>query len=494
MKRNEITNAFLELSCFPHQADFAADFLAADSKQKHLLTSLPGLGKGFIGSAIVGYAFDHSQAKRVLVLAPMGLTRQWCDMLQRNSPEVPCSFVDRRRLRELVSYEERDQWMNAGVVVMSIDFARQADVADLLSETTWDLIVIDEAHHLKPKTQRYDLVQQLFENSPQARVLLLHTLSQATEDDQVANPLFSDVNVTVWSRDTVKDNDGNPLLPEVQIRWINHARRLDEQRVLLELQACILRAVVSQPRSQLEATALLQTASSSLLALEQRLNQMRRVRNETVHGLLEIASGIDDIENEPEAVIENSDGQSLAQSSFIDDVPKLLSMIEEVETDSKFDSLLSLLETIGVSSSRDRRVCVFTTYVSTATYLESALSDAHSNVAAITGGMPYGDREQIIANFSQNGGVLISTSAMMARIPEVAAVIFYDLPWNPAIVDARIGQFLRVGRPGPIQVYAFVDDSDTLVIERLQRKVNEIKQSLGSDEIQKLLFDVGKGE
>ena len=164
-------------------------------------------------------------------------------------------------------------------------------------------------------------------------------------------------------------------------------------------------------------------------------------------------------------------------------------MLEEVESDSKLESLLGLLQTIGASSSGDRRVCVFTSYVNTATYLESALSDNHSNVASITGGLSYGDREQTIATFSQHGGVLICTSAMTVRIPEVAAVIFYDLPWNPTTVDARIGQFLRVGRTGPVQVYAFTDDSETLLIERLHRKVNEIKQSLGSDEIQKLLFD-----
>ncbi|QDU46852.1 RNA polymerase-associated protein RapA [Symmachiella dynata] len=489
MNKSEITTAFLELGCFPHQAEFAADFLAADSKQKHLLTSLPGLGKGFIGSQIVAYAFYHSQAKRVLVLAPMGIAQQWCDMLQRNSPEVPCRFVDRRRLREMVAGEDDDLWMNTGVVVMSIDFARQADVAELLSKTIWDLIVVDEAHHLRPKTQRYELVQRLFESSPQARSLLLHALSKIPDGEGVANPLFHDAKVTVWSRDTVRDNDGNPLLPDVQIKWIHHVRRDDEQQILLELQACIRRAGVKEPRSQLEATALLQTASSSLLALEQRLSQMQRVRNETVHGLRDVASKSDDVEIEPESADENLDGQSLAQSSFMDDVPRLLAMLEEVETDSKLESLLELLHTIGVSSSGDMRICVFTSYVNTATYLESALSDNHFDVTAITGSSSYGEREQIIADFSQNGGVLVCTSAMTVRIPEVAAVIFYDLPWNPATVDARIGQFLRVGRPGPVGVYAFTDDSDTLVIERLQKKVNEIKQSLGSEEIQKLLFD-----
>ena len=77
---------------------------------------------------------------------------------------------------------------------------------------------------------------------------------------------------------------------------------------------------------------------------------------------------------------------------------------------------------------------------------------------------------------------------MSIPIPEVAAVIFYDLPMNPATLDARIGQFIRFGRSGPVHVFAFTDESDMLLIERLQRKAIEIKQALGGDEVQRLLF------
>lgn len=488
MNKSDITNTFLELGCFPHQAEFAADFLATDSEQNHLLASLPGLGKGFVGHEIVGYSLSHGLVKKVLVLAPRVLTRQWCDVLQRNSMNVPCSFIDRRRLRELDAEEERELWMNAGVVVLSIDFARQADIADLLSHTTWDLIVVDEAHHLKSKNQRYKLIQRLFENSPKSRILLLHTLSQVTEGDRVENPLFPDAKVSVWSRETVKDKDGNPLLPVVQINWINYVRSDDEQRVLLELQACIRRAAVKEPRSQLQATALLQAASSSLLALEQSLCQIQRTRKESLHGFRNMTSEVDYVEVEPEAFGGDSDSQSLAKSSFIDEVPKLLSMLEHVETDSKLESLLSLLQTIGVSSCGDRRVCVITSYVNTATYLESALSEHYTNVTAITGSLPYEDRDKGITCFSQNGGVLVCTSAVSVSISEVAAVVLYDILWDPTTIDARIGQFIRVGQSSPVQVYAFEDDSSTLVFEKLQRKLDEIKESIGNDVLKSLLF------
>jgi SNF2 family DNA or RNA helicase len=284
MSKQDLRNVFEDYGCLPHQAEFAAKFLAPDSPGKHLLSSLPGLGKGFVGSAIVGYAVTHGLARRVLVLAPTALTYQWCEMMGRASPNVPCMVVDRRRLRELETADGEATWATTSVIITSIDFAKQEDVADYLMRSTWDMLVVDEAHHLKPSTQRHALVVNLLEHSPDARTLFLQALAAVTESSASSNPLFNDIATTVWSRETVRDKDGKPLLPEVHVKWICHRRRDDEVRVLSELQV-VLQAHVSQSRSQLEATMLLQTASSSLFALEQRLNRMRRLRNEIAHGL-----------------------------------------------------------------------------------------------------------------------------------------------------------------------------------------------------------------
>jgi superfamily II DNA/RNA helicase len=73
-------------------------------------------------------------------------------------------------------------------------------------------------------------------------------------------------------------------------------------------------------------------------------------------------------------------------------------------------------------------------------------------------------------------------------MPEVAAVVFYDLPLNPTVLEARIGRFVRIGRKGPIQIVGFTDEADVLVIERLQRRIAEAKETLSEQEIEKALF------
>lgn len=103
------------------------------------------------------------------------------------------------------------------------------------------------------------------------------------------------------------------------------------------------------------------------------------------------------------------------------------------------------------------------------------------------------DRERAITEFNQMGGVLIATESVETLIPEVAVAVFYDLPLNPVVLEARIGQFVRVGRRVPIRVVAFADESHSLLIERLQRKIAEVKEVLSGPEIDKALLDFNRG-
>jgi superfamily II DNA or RNA helicase len=100
---NDVTfqKAFTDVGCLPHQATFAASFLAVDSPRKHLLVSAPGMGKGFVSALIVNNALLSGQARRVLVLSRSALVAQWQELIRRGQPDVPVMIVDRHLLREM---------------------------------------------------------------------------------------------------------------------------------------------------------------------------------------------------------------------------------------------------------------------------------------------------------------------------------------------------------------------------------------------------------
>jgi ERCC4-related helicase len=494
MNHTELLTAFEERGCLPHQAEFAAGFFAPGSIKKHLLVSAPGFGKGFVAGAIVNHALSSGQARRVLVLSPSALVAQWFHTIQRGQPSVPPLIVDRRRLRELEDSQPvgEDFWPQNAVVIMSVDFAKRDDVAINLTRTPWDLLVVDEVQLATTQNLRGRVITELVSRWPMIRVLLLRVGGiLAGAEIGASFDLFHDAAVTEWSRESVRDRQGKPLLPEVQIEWINHHRRPDEIAVLNRLQHA-LRSITtaSDLRSRFTAIILLQSASSCLFALEQRLCRLRQRRNELSHGTTtEPDAELDSAEAEADELLAApQDVQARVQLEAAEVATPLLEMLEKVTTDSKCEALFQTLHSLGVRDGAERRVCVFTRFVDTATYLDSALRDRYSQVRVVTGSAEFAERERIIEDFANNGGVLIATESVEEGIPEVSAVIFYDLPLSAARLERRIGQFVRVGRHGPIRVFAFVDQSGVLRIERLQKSVAEMKERLGKVDIEKALF------
>jgi ATP-dependent helicase HepA len=498
MSANDLLNDFKQRGCLPHQAEFAANFLAPESARKHLLASAPGLGKGFATAAVVSHAFASRQASRILVLCPSALVAQWHEAIWHGNPDIPVLAVDRRKFRELEAgrTEADSPWPASSVVVLSIDLAKQADVLNSLASVTWDLLVVDEVQSVKATNNRYKLIADLLNRSPAMRVLFLRSAGSidGSEIDPTSDPLLSGATVTVWSRTTVRGHDGKPLLPEVRFEWITHRRKADEIAVLSKLQESVQAMAGANPATQLILTTLLQSASSSLFALEQRLSRICQWRNDAVHAIASADESYPDLEDAGLSAADagDLDEQSEMRQELAEMASQLLPMLDSVNSDSKLEVLLGVLETLGLKAGGGRRLCVFTRYVDTATYLETALREHHSGVAKSVGALSSLEREHIREEFARNGGILILTESTSFTIPEVTAVVFYDLPLNPSVLDERIGQFVRVGRQGPVRFFAFTDESNALVIERLQRKIAEVKKLLGDQELRELLFSKDK--
>ncbi len=493
MNDTTLEMAFADRGCFPHQAQFAASFFAANSPQKHLLVSAPGMGKGFASALIVNHALASNQARRVLVLAPSALVAQWQEMLLRSQTDVPVMVIDRRRLRELEGSQPvgAEMWPTSIVVVASLDFAKQSDIAAILARCNWDLLVVDEVQLASPQTQRAKVLLGLMDHSHRMRVLLLQVGGLWTEGEMGAEAeIYRDARVTVWNRDSIRDRDGMPLLPEIQMTWITYRRHPEEAELHARLQQALRALNTTNPQIRLVAATLLHSASSSPFALEQRLRRIQQRRNELAHGVagdVELGDEADEL-GLAESVLDDTDDIVQSYIALAKIAESLCGLLEELPSDSKFDALVRQLNSVGAFGASDRRICVFTKFVDTATYLQSALRDHFPHVRTLGGGHSFNEREQCIADFAHAGGILILTEAIDVPMPEVAAVVFYDLPLNPAVFEQRIGRFVRIGRQGPIQIVAFTDESNSLVIERLQRKIVDIKETLGESEIEKALF------
>ena len=143
---------------WPHQTR-AFERLYGNWPPRLLIADEVGLGKTIQAGMLLRQAWLAGRAKRILILAPKAVLRQWQIELREkfnlNWPIYdghklswhPSPALGEHHEREV----DRDAWHKEPVVIASSHLMRRRDRATALLEAgvTWDLIVLDEAHHAR---------------------------------------------------------------------------------------------------------------------------------------------------------------------------------------------------------------------------------------------------------------------------------------------------------------------------------------------------------
>lgn len=124
----------------------------------------------------------------------------------------------------------------------------------------------------------------------------------------------------------------------------------------------------------------------------------------------------------------------------------------------KADELISLLEEIFEQP--DAKVVVFSQWLRTHELLLRRLKVRDPNHVLFHGGIISKKRKDLITQFKSdpNCRVFLSTDAggVGLNLQNASAVVNMDLPWNPAILEQRIGRIHRLGQSRPVRVVNFV--------------------------------------
>ena len=156
----------------PHQI-----YIANEVGQRHaprvLLADEVGLGKTIEAGMIIQQQMLTGRASRILVLVPPSLLHQWLvEMLRRFN--LHFSLFNAERLAEI---SDGNPFETEQLVLSTLElFVSQPELKAEALASQWDLVVIDEAHHLRwtqdTKSEDYAFVEDLAE---QTRGLLLLT-------------------------------------------------------------------------------------------------------------------------------------------------------------------------------------------------------------------------------------------------------------------------------------------------------------------------------
>jgi len=162
----------------PHQI-YIADEVAKRHAPRVLLADEVGLGKTIEAGMILHQLIHTSQARRILILVPESLLHQWLvEMLRRFN--LPFSLFNKQRLEALsmpsvdafgdeeivAECEQSNPFDTEQRILTSLDLILSNPLTKQQAlEADWDLVIIDEAHHLhwseQSRSKEYDFVEQL---------------------------------------------------------------------------------------------------------------------------------------------------------------------------------------------------------------------------------------------------------------------------------------------------------------------------------------------
>ena len=522
---NQVTGALdrLDVDPLPHQIDLVHRIMNSDHSN-WLIADDVGLGKTIEVGLLLAAKKRRRQARRVLVVCPAGVVRQWQD-------EMRYKFNEDFRIYGLdFNINQPSHWATYDKVIVSIDRAKSDNHSPIFSDSgEWDVIVFDEAHHLskiegQAVTQRYQLAEKLKDMTDsfifltgtphQGRTHQFVNLLLLLRPDLVerfrrisSNPTVVAELVLRNRKSLVTDAGGNFIFRgqtpnRVEVPLSDAARAFDTQ-----LQSYLRYGYAASEAGGTTGRAIgfvmttyRKLASSSIAAIERALERrVSRLRGENenllVNGLvptldeMEEAFGegmdsLDDLGEISDAIVASSAGVNPFFEDEQSQISRLLTAAQRVKQDDlKQKRFLS--EIVDPIYSANERLLVFTEYRATQDYLVTALRERHpdAGVAQINGSMSLAEKRANIDTFNETAQFMVSTEAGGEGInlhDRCHILVNYDLPWNPSRLVQRAGRLYRYGQQKRVIVFNLTaeDGFDNKTLGMMLDRVESIAQDM----------------
>jgi superfamily II DNA or RNA helicase len=407
-----------------------------------LLADDVGLGKTISAGLVMSELIIRSRLSKVLIVCPKLLCPQWQQELKEKF-DIQSEIATGRALLDA----DPD---GVGAVITTYNSARL--YLDKIPEDRFQMLVLDEAHKLRNlygvpnppqvakrfqkalEDRRFRFVLMLTATPIQNRLWDLYSLVDLLTTARGHENPFGQPGM--FARRFIADDKEKARHLKIEAReefrsivygYMSRVRRGDaelsfpDRKVQMhqvapspaELQLISVIAKPIQKMNRLAQISILKALASSPEALRAQLNNM--AKNGTAPP--ELATAVRGI-------------------------------VEKMPLTSKLKGLAALIEQLKKQNPERWRLIVFTTLRETQTTIQNFLEQQGLTVGVINGDS--GQRNQeTIARFRQNPPhyrVIVSTEAGSEGVNlQVANVLVnYDLPWNPMIVEQRIGRVQRL--------------------------------------------------
>lgn len=482
-------------------------FLNSDL-QRLLIADEVGLGKTIEAGHIMLELKARQELKNVLVVCPSGLRDKWCGELEDRFG-LKFQIIEKK---DLLREELRNH--NGHVRgIISYDSLRDTKTKSVLKDIEnmsyqFSLVVCDEAHRVRnASTKQHDAIERLLRHAQSAVFLtatpimlgrqnLYHLLNllnsqrydslTAFEDESRHNEPF------VWALNSLNKNASfdevrtglDDLIPEDDyVRKLPLFEPLMEklkgentskQRTLIQSDLYDinpLSSIMSRTR-KVDVTTDLSQAKRDTITLPIELSEEEQALFDEymdgLKGLLPIAS--------------STHQQMIASSlhAYEGDVYGYSSMV-----DSKYNALMRIINENRTKG--NGKVIVFAHFHNTVNYLAVKLAKDKIGFRVISGKMSDRiSRINAVDEFKNDDSVTVLLSTEVGGegldMQFCDTIVNYDLPWNPMVVEQRIGRIDRIGQKSEIiHIYNMLVKGTVQekIHSRLQSRIEEFRRTIG---------------
>ncbi len=460
-----------------------------------LLADDVGLGKTISAGLIISELISRNRVSKILIVCPKILMPQWREELDLKFKITAIEAIG-KKLTELNFPDD-----SSVAVITTYQSARI--YFDILSTLGFEMLILDEAHKLRNLygVEKTPQVAKRFHQALSDRVFKYVLMLTATPIHNRLWDLYSLIDLLtvarghenplgsegLFARNFIADNrsDARHLKPEkaeefrsIVYGYMSRVRRIDAKldfperivqlhRVIPSKEELELINTIAEPIQKLNPLAqisILQALISSPEALSAQLNNMAR-------------------------------RQTIPESLAID----VQEVVKRVGVTAKLNGLNILVERLRSEKPDAWRLVIFTGRRETQTSIQIFLEKLGIKCGLINGDS--GQRNQdTIARFKKSNpeiNVIISTEAGSegVNLQSANVLINYDLPWNPMIVEQRIGRIQRLASEHKnVSIFNIVlkDTFEEKIVGRLMEKLQMAAHAIG--DIESLLEGSGLSE
>ena len=456
-----------------------------------------GLGKTIEAGLIIHQQLVTGRAKRILIIVPESLMHQWLvEMLRRFN--LNFSIFDNERCVETsqdnyVDGKKANPFSSEQLVLVNLGFiTNNPEWYDALVSEDWDLMVVDEAHHLNWQQDNpsieYQCIEQLAQVIPGV-LLLTATPDQLGHESHFARLRLLDADRFYdYQKFTEEESHYSEVADAANALVEGKKLSIEQEATLTDL---LKETDISSQLANLNQAEDEQSTKVRRELLKQLLDRhgtgrilFRNSRN-TIKGFparqvvpvaLDMPEQYQDNINEfmlsdsPEALAKSK------QAKYIF-TPEMLHGLDQqndtwTDFDPRVDYLIELLQSL-----KKEKVLVICANAQTAMDLEAVLRIKEGIRSAVFHeGLSIFERDKAAAYFAQD-----EDSAQLLLCSEIGSegrnfqfahhLVLFDLPSNPDLLEQRIGRLDRIGQTEIIRIHVpyFEDSAQQLLFDWYQQ-------------------------